>query len=238
MLTKPLMPEFGASIKSFLAWENESINWLGNTPERGSVWGCWQANEGICTTAKEQRFDNYQSATEAFDLRDLEIAKRRSGGTTVPHGNGILAITYIAKSQGPKNIRESYLNFCAKIQAKLDKLGFATTVGPAPGAYCDGDYNILLDGLKLAGTSQRWTRSTDAKTEIALNHAVMLVTRDADEATERVNDFHHLAQGIRPFAGEASSSLWASKQNTSVLKKSAFFDLISTELQTLKNTHY
>ncbi len=227
----PLTPNFGSSIESFLRWEEDSISALGGARDFNSIWGCWQAAEGLCITAKEKRFADYDSAYKSFEQQDFEIAVRRSGGTTVPHGEGILAITHIAKTHGPKNIVNSYLNFCAHIQAVLNDLGFITEVGPATGAYCDGDYNILLDGKKLAGTSQRWTRGGPSKTQIVLNHAVMLVTADHQRATQRVNRFHQLADQHSPFDESASTSLWDARHSSSQLsatqlQKRDFFDMV------------
>jgi len=225
-----LLPAPGAPIRSFLDWETRSISALAMDSENESIWRVWQANEGICITAKEKRFASFEKAYTTFNSRGLEVATRRSGGTTVPHGEGIMAITHIAKSTGPKNINQSYIQFCEKIQLSLTHLGFNTEIGPANGAYCDGDYNVLLDGLKLAGTSQRWTQSPSTnssapmrkKTQIVLNHAVMLVSCDSADATHRVNQFHQLADNQAPFDAHASTSLWESKQNKSELSKPEF----------------
>ena len=165
----PNLPQAGSPIESFLKWENEVIAAIGDSQEHNSIWACWQANEGLCITAKEKRFADYDLAKKEFQQQGLEIAARRSGGTTVPHGDGIIALTHIAKSHRPKNISQAYLEFCRNIQNVLSSLGFETHVGAAKGAYCDGDYNVLINGLKLAGTSQRWTRAGIDRTEIVLN---------------------------------------------------------------------
>lgn len=231
MLPRP--PKTGASIESFLSWENDTIAALGGSTAHDSVWACWQAAEGLCITAKEKRFPNYAEAASNFQQQELEIAVRRSGGTTVPHGDGILVVTHIAKSHRPKNIGHAYMEFCSNIQNVLKNLGFDSHVGPAEGAYCDGDYNVLLNGLKLAGTSQRWTRSGQAKTEIVLNHAVMLISCDSTKATQRVNAFHQLAESRTPFDEAASTSLWDMKQTqisegkTEAISKQAFFNDVS-----------
>lgn len=234
----PSLPKPGSAIESFLQWENEAIAALGNSNQHHSVWACWQANEGVCITAKEKRFADFDIANETFQQQGLEVAVRRSGGTTVPHGDGVLAITHIAKSSGPKDISRAYLGFCSHIQNVLSGLGFNTHVGAAIGAYCDGDYNVLIDGVKLAGTSQRWTRAGRDKTEIILNHAVLLVSNDSAKATQRVNEFHQLAEQRVPFDEEASTSLWEAGQLQSSnheikdLNEHDFFNLVFTAFQT------
>lgn len=216
------LPNNGSNIESFLSWEARAMEALAEQPQLASIWTSWQAKKGLCITGKESRFANYSSAKQSFEKQGLEIAVRRSGGTTVPHGPGILCITDISASTEKKDIKGSYQVFCQRIQKQLDTLNFHTEVGPAGGAYCDGDYNVLLDNKKLVGTSQRWKRGAD-NTLIVMSHAVMLVTCEASEATKRVNDFHQLADNQRPYDTHATTSLWESPQNTSDLSKDDFF---------------
>lgn len=201
---------------------------LADKPNAGTVWTSWHANESICITAKEQRLPNYQHANAVLEQSGIELAVRRSGGTTVPHGAGILGITNISTSNGAKDIRQSYLRFCTTIQDQLSEFGFDTNVGSSHGAYCDGDYNVLLDNKKLAGTAQRWKRGKN-NSSIILNHAVMLVTCDAAQATGRVNQFHKLAEQQEPFNPNATTSLWESPQNKhqSTYSKDIFFTQIA-----------
>ena len=216
------IPSNGSSIESFLNWEASAMQALAEQPKLDSIWTSWQAQKGLCITGKESRFANYSSARQAFEQQGLEVAVRRSGGTTVPHGPGILCITDISASSKQKNIKESYQVFCQRIQKHLNTLNFSTDVGPCDGAYCDGDYNVLLDNKKLVGTSQRWKRGAD-NTFIVMSHAVMLVTCDPSETSKSVNDFHELADNQRPYDMQATTSLWQSPQNKLGLSKDDFF---------------
>ncbi len=59
---------------------------------------------------------------------------------------------------------------------------------PWPVSFCDGRYNVTLDGRKLAGTAQRWRRN-GAGRPVVLAHAALLVGAEREEMVEVVNTF-------------------------------------------------
>ena len=59
-----------------------------------------------------------------------------------------------------------------------DHGGIISTVGACTGAFCDGAWNVLAQGRKLAGTAQRWRATPQGR--VALIHAAIL-TRTPDE---------------------------------------------------------
>lgn len=223
------LPANGSLTQDFLSWEERVIDTMKTDPKHPNIWACWQSALGLCVTRKEHRLPYFNKAQESMAAQGHELATRRSGGTVVAQGDGILNITSLALHYGPRNIGGSYVAFCQEMQARLLKIGFETDIGPVSGSYCDGDYNLILDGKKLAGTSQRWVKGPD-KAFIILNHAVTLVTENGYHATKRVNDFHEIADNRRPYDTASSSSLWTSKQNKTHLAKAEFFNLIYQNL--------
>ena len=231
----PTLPNNGSLTQSFLSWEKSSIEAMKLTPPQSDIWACWQSALGLCVTRKEHRLPHFAKARANLAIKGHELATRRSGGTVVPQGHGILNITQLSLHTGPRNIGGSYMRFCENMQARFKALGFETEIGPVTGSYCDGDYNLILDGKKLAGTSQRWVKGPD-KAFITLNHAVILVTENGQAATQRVNDFHAIADGPDlakpPYDTASSISLWDSVQNSTGLDKPVFFERVYQSLKT------
>ena len=241
------MPANGSLTQDFLAWEDDVITAFKTQTLRDPIWACWQSANGLCVTRKEHRLAGFKQAQHDFNSKGFEIATRRSGGTIVPQGDGILNITSIGVEYGPRNIAQSYQRFCKQLQIWLSDLGFETDIGPVKGCYCDGDYNLILDGKKLAGTSQRWIKGPAHEpvidpitgpdislnqSFIILNHAVMLVTEPGYAATRRVNDFRAQAESVdrsslhAPYDENSAISLWDAQKNNTDQDKTDFFNAI------------
>ena len=231
----PTLPPNGSLTQEFLSWEDSIIDTMKLNASHPIVWAAWQSARGLCITRKEHRLPHFAKAQADLTAKGHELATRRSGGTVVAQGDGILNITQLSLHTGPRNIGGSYMRFCENMQARFKALGFETEIGPVTGSYCDGDYNLILDGKKLAGTSQRWVKGPD-KAFITLNHAVILVTENGQAATQRVNDFHAIADGPDlakpPYDTASSISLWDSVQNSTGLDKPVFFERVYQSLKT------
>ncbi|MEP1231297.1 MAG: hypothetical protein ABJG88_11530 [Litorimonas sp.] len=227
--TQPHIPPNGSLTQDFLAWEDDIIAMMKIDADHPDIWAIWQSAKGLCMTRKEHRLPHFDKAQAALIAQGHELATRRSGGTIVAQGEGILNVTKLAFHYGPRNISGSYMSFCEDMQMRFRNIGFETDIGPVSGSYCDGDYNLIIDGKKLAGTSQRWVKGPN-KAFIILNHAVILITENGQNATRRVNEFHKIADEKAPYDDMSSASLWDSTQNKTGLDKSKFFTHISQAL--------
>jgi len=72
----------------------------------------------------------------------------------------------------------------------LAENGLKAGVGAVPGAFCDGRFNLTLEGRKLAGTAQRWRRSRDGR-PVVLAHAALLIEDWREPMADVVNRFYH-----------------------------------------------
>jgi len=88
-------------------------------------------------------------------LRPLgaQLAVRASGGAAVIHRPGMLNVSLAQVAAPGDSMAEAYGELTGLLQSALRRLGLETAAGPAPGAYCDGDHNLLWQGRKLAGTA-------------------------------------------------------------------------------------
>lgn len=101
------------------------------------------------------------------------LATRGTGGTAVPQGPGTANITLFTRHTKQPDITDFYHQMCAALASGFDALGLPTTIGARPGSFCDGDFNLLHNGKKLAGTAQRWARGRSGET-LGVHHVVVL----------------------------------------------------------------
>ena len=129
-----------------------------------------------------------------LDTLDLPepVGVRASGGTVVPQGEGTMNWTLFTRHKEHPGIRPFYDAWCAALQEGFRTLGLETTVGPCEGSFCDGDYNLLLDGKKLVGTAQRWSRAKDGSV-LGHHHAVVMLGADPAPLCARVDELYRRA---------------------------------------------
>jgi len=125
----------------------------------------------------------------------------------VPQGPGVwnLSLAWPAPAAMPTNTDAVYRALCGELSAAFDTLGIAATPQAVTGSFCDGRYNLAVDGRKLVGTAQAWRRVEGQP--VVLAHAVIVVDADPEELTARANDFESaLGTGTR-YRAEALTSV-------------------------------
>lgn len=89
-------------------------------------------------------------------------------------------------------------------RACVPEPGLVTHTGEAPGSLCDGRFNLLADGRKLAGTAQAWRRL--AGQQIGLFHAVFFLRVNPETLAEDANRLEeHLGHTVRYLAASMTS---------------------------------
>ncbi|EOQ81598.1 hypothetical protein K652_06408 [Pseudomonas aeruginosa VRFPA02] len=109
-----------------------------------------------------ERLEGFAPASAAVAERGWPVLLRDTGGEPVPQSPGVLNIA-LSYALGPGDneqtrIETAYLRLCQPICDWLRERGLDAGVGAVAGSFCDGRYNVTLDGRKLAGTAQRWRR--------------------------------------------------------------------------------
>ncbi|HET9642949.1 MAG TPA: lipoate--protein ligase [Burkholderiaceae bacterium] len=114
---------------------------------------------------------------------------RASGGGLVPQGPGVwnLSLIWPAGSATPNDTGAIYAAFCDALAAAFARLGIHAAPQAVEGSFCDGRYNLAVQGRKLVGTAQAWRRVNGRP--VVLAHAVIVVNADPEEITARANDF-------------------------------------------------
>ncbi|VWX57251.1 lipoyl protein ligase domain-containing protein [Sphingorhabdus sp. 109] len=128
-------------------------------PPGASCIRIWENHNCLVTTRRIARRAAFAEAVAASAQSGWPVYVRSSGGSTVIHRPGILNIS-LAKAAGADIVQPetSYDDLLLMLRDGLQKLGIEPSIGAIKGAYCDGKYNLCLNGRKIAGTASRIVR--------------------------------------------------------------------------------
>lgn len=169
----------------------------GTAPDSGFIWS--SRNRGLVAPEPFRRAPGFGAACEMSASAGWPVTLRKTGGGVTPQGPGVINLA-LARNFAGKNrpsIKDAYLEICDILVSTLSEFGISAAPGPNEASFCDGDYNLLVGGRKIAGTAQRWRGSA------ILCHALILTTLDLDEAAGRIRDFCETAGRPIPVRADA-----------------------------------
>ncbi|AMB83927.1 lipoate--protein ligase [Pseudomonas agarici] len=150
------------------------------------------------------RLPGFAPAGDVLAASGWPVLLRETGGEPVPQSASTVNIALVyapPRSEGDQNrIETGYLRLCRPICDGLDELGGTASLGEIDGAFCDGRYNVNLNGRKLVGTAQRWRQSRGGTRPVGLIHGAMLIDDERDSMIAAVNRFNQacgLASRVR-----------------------------------------
>lgn len=159
--------------------------------------GCriWRCRRAMVVPTSVSRKQGFGRAVQALEEQGWPVIVRKTGGDLVPQSPGLLNVSLAFRQRRRKgSIDSSYQALCQPLIAAFNALGIDAYCASVPGAFCDGDYNLVVDGQKLAGTAQRWRRiesSSEGEGDFAvLVHAVILCRDELPELWRITNDFY------------------------------------------------
>lgn len=162
--------------------------WLQDVAARGRAAAhLWQGQPALVLPRSYLQAPGWAEAVAASARAGWPVQLRASGGGLVPQGPGVLDLSLMwpAESARPVDTEAVYQGLCAELAAAFARLGLVTTAQAVEGSFCDGRYNLAVDGAKLVGTAQSWRRVAGVPTVLA--HAVLLVDADPVALTARCN---------------------------------------------------
>jgi lipoate-protein ligase A len=166
----------------------------------------WECERALVVSQLDALLPGFESAARASADGGWPVTVRKTGGSAVAIGPGVLNFSVIESWRGtPPALAHGLDLVCAPIIRALAQLGVTGTIGAAPGSFCDGKYNVLVDGRKIAGTAQRRTKKGDGGALLA--HALILVGAAPVELTDAVQRFYARAGSDRRFDAGALTSL-------------------------------
>ncbi|MFC4076300.1 lipoate--protein ligase family protein [Salinithrix halophila] len=165
----------------------------------------WQGPRALVVAKKDIRTPRALNAALMMSGMEWPVYVRQSGGTAVPHGPGTLNLSLFLPrpKEASWNIDDVYrmLGLPLMRMAK-ETFGLDSYFGEVPGSFCDGRYNVVIQGKKVVGTSQVWKGGpaglSSKRPGYILAHATLLVHAEREAAVSALNAFYEMAEGERP----------------------------------------
>lgn len=153
-------------------------------------------------------------------LRGWPVFVRDTGGDVTPQSPGIVNATaaFVLPRTQDFTIKHAYERFCSPLTRFLGTMGIESYLSKVSRSFCDGEFNIVFDRRKLAGTAQRWRLTTlrDGEPGVAvLAHAAILVDPDIEQSIAATNRFYRLCGEERAVDPSQHVSVHALQQNAS-----------------------
>ncbi len=139
-----------------------------------------------------------------------QLLQRRSGGAPVPQTSGLINLSHLYHWQHdePYSVKLAYQHFCEVLTIFFRNFGLDAQAHATPFSYCDGDYNLNINGQKIVGTAQRVVNRKGGG-KIVMAQACILIDGDVDTLVEPVNlinKLHNMNEHVR---GDAHTCLHA-----------------------------
>lgn len=140
----------------------------------------WVNDRSLITTRRFSREPMFARARGVSEANGWPVHVRSSGGTTVVHRPGILNVSLLRRvTRTGSDIDQAFRPLMDLLVKACRMFGLDATTGLLPGCYCDGRFNLLVEGRKVAGTACLIRRSADFI--VQLSHAMIWVEGDIAE---------------------------------------------------------
>lgn len=155
----------------------------------------WQPDEqALVMPRRMSRLAGFDQAAQALAESGWPVLLRESGGEPVPQSPATVNIALVyAQPSGDMDrdrIETAYRRLCQPLLDVLTALGCHASLGEVDGAFCDGRYNVNLDGRKLVGTAQRWRQAQGGARPVVLAHGALLLDNQREGMVAAVNRFY------------------------------------------------
>lgn len=164
----------------------------------------WRSRQAIVVPRSATHKPGFELASRYCESQGWPVVVRSTGGEMTPQTSGFINLSMVVRCNGAKTgIRESYAMICQPLIQWMSAMGIHAYCSHVDGAFCDGDFNLVVNGKKIAGTAQRRKRikvptPVSQEDTAVLLHAVIL----CDEGLERIwrisNEFYKACQ-LPPF---------------------------------------
>ncbi|AUG04622.1 lipoate--protein ligase [Pseudomonas sp. 09C 129] len=155
----------------------------------------WQPSDrALVMPRRLSRLPGFEQACDALAASGWPVLLRETGGEPVPQSAATVNIALVyapPRSEGDQNrIETGYRRLCQPICDLLSELGGEPSLGEVEGAFCDGRFNVNLNGRKMVGTAQRWRQSKGGTRPVGLVHGALLLDDERETMVAAVNRFN------------------------------------------------
>lgn len=175
------------------------------TGEISSGYALWRSQQALVVPKSATHREHYAEACRFCETLGWPVVARSTGGELTPQSEGFINLSLVIKCKRKQlNIKDSYHIICDAIMQWLANYKIQSHCSSIDGAFCDGDFNIVIGNQKLVGTAQRWKKITDPLTRAdgsdmaILMHAVILCDGDLPAMWDISNTFYKTCN-LEPF---------------------------------------
>ncbi|MCV4343116.1 lipoate--protein ligase family protein [Pseudomonas capsici] len=159
----------------------------------------WRPNDrALVMPRRMSRLPGFTEASETLADSGWPVLLRETGGEPVPQSSATVNIALVYAQPGTDadrdRIENAYRRLCQPILDLLTELGGQASLGEVDGAFCDGRFNVNLDGRKMVGTAQRWRQSQGGTRSVVLAHGALLLDNERQQMVAAVNRFNELCE--------------------------------------------
>ena len=117
----------------------------------------WQTKTPTIVFPSSQKWPESSLLRTALQEEDWKLLSRKTGGAPVPQCQGIINLShlYVWDDVTPYSITQAYENLCKILKDFFSLYGLSSETHATEFSYCDGDFNININGRKIVGTAQR-----------------------------------------------------------------------------------
>jgi len=149
----------------------------------------WRCQPSLLVTRTETRLPHFEDASAELQATGWPIFIRKSGGRPCPVGPGTVQISMIEVASLSATMTAKYTALAELMQAALCFYRIASQTGSVAGAYCPGNYDLAVEGRKIAGMSQHWFRNCGG-THCIVTAASINIEEPPDIFAGVVNQFY------------------------------------------------
>ena len=149
----------------------------------------WESAPALVVGRMDCRLPQFSQAANAMANAGWPVTVRETGGSAVALVSAMLNLSVIVPWRARRpSLARGFGLLCEPIIACLQEYGIAAVTGAARGSFCDGRYNVLVGGRKIAGTAQRRVERPGGGALLA--QATLLVAPDLELITRVVSAFY------------------------------------------------
>jgi len=160
----------------------------------------WEPGTCLALGRFDIRLPHFDAAVRAMKEQDVLIVHRMSGGKAVWQDVGYLNFSVIAP-RTRLGIPEAYRAYSEGLIRGFRRFGVETDFEHVEGAFCDGPYDLAMNGLKLVGTAQVQKKS------FMIVHGTILIDCDIRDMVKNVSAFYELGGDPSHLRAETMISL-------------------------------
>lgn len=150
---------------------------------------------------KDRRLPQLDRAVRSLEQDGWPTFMRIGGGSAVLLDDHVLSFAVARPCRDLTTLERNFRELAAGVLTTLERLGLPARFGAAAGSYCEGPFDIVVEGRKVAGVAQA------IRAGFALVSGMVLVDQDPEATTARLQDFYREAGSSIVLRADAVTNL-------------------------------